>query len=372
MLHYPTLGRNVFAPARREREGRTILFDAPMLSGIWSRLARAKASMFNAAFRLIPLVMPLIGMTAALPAGAQEYPSKLVRIIVPVPPGGIVDNATRAIADRLGVRLGQQVVMDNRPGANGTIGAQVVAQSASDGYTLLSAVDGTMVVSLNPQIFPARSLDTLRDFAPITKLGDAALLLVSHPSVPAKNLAEFIKVARAKPDAFSYGTSGLGSTPHLSGELLNQRAGLRLTHVPYKGGGQALIDAMGGQIPLVFTTVASAQQYVKTGKLTGLGVSSAKRSAALPNTPTFIQGGVPGFDVSAWVGVFAPAKTPRAVVDKLRQEIAAVLTEEPVRASYGTLGIEPVGNTPEQFAQQIRVDLERWARVVKEAKITLE
>ena len=314
----------------------------------------------------------LIAMLAALPAAAQDYPSKVIRIIVPVPPGGIVDNATRPIADRLGLRLGQQIVIDNRPGANGTIGAQLVAQSAPDGHTLLAAVDGTMVVSLNPQIFPGKSPDTLRDFAPITKLGDAALLLVSHPSVPAKNLVEFIKIAKAKPDAFSFGTSGLGSTPHLTGELLNQRAGLRLTHVPYKGGGQALIDALGGQIPLVFTTVASAQHYVKSGKLTGLGVSSAKRSATLPNTPTFIQSGLAGFDVSAWGGVFAPAKTSRAIVDKLRQEIVAVLAEAPVRASYDTLGMEPVGNAPDQFTQQIGADLERWSRVVREAKIRLE
>lgn len=314
----------------------------------------------------------LTAMLAALPAAAQDYPSKVIRIIVPVPPGGIVDNATRPIADRLGARLGQQIVIDNRPGANGTIGAQLVAQAAPDGHTLLASVDGTMVVSLNPQIFPGKSPDTLRDFAPITKLGDAALLLVSHPSVPARNLAEFIKIAKARPDAFSFGTSGLGSTPHLTGELLNQRAGLRLTHIPYKGGGQALIDALGGQIPLVFTTVASAQHYVKSGKLIGLGVSSAKRSATLPNTPTFIQSGLAGFDVSAWVGVFAPAKTSRAIVDKLRQEIVAVLAEAPVRTSYDTLGMEPVGNAPDQFAQQIGADLERWSRVVKEAKIRLE
>ncbi len=321
---------------------------------------------------LCRLLVAFAAMLAPPAASAQEYPSKVIRIIVPVPPGGIVDNATRAISDRLGARLGQQVVLDNRPGANGTIGAQAVAQSAPDGYTLLSAVDGTMVVSLNPQIIVGKPIETVRDFAPVTKLGDAALLLVSHPSVPARNLTEFIKAARARPNAFSYGTSGIGSTPHLSGELLNQRAGLRLTHVPYKGGGQALIDAMGGQIPLVFTTVASAQQYVKSRKLTGLGVSSAKRSAALPDTPTFIESGVPGFDVSAWVGVFAPAKTPRAVIDKLQKEILVVLGEPPVRASYETLGIEPAGNTPDQFAQQIRADLERWARVVKEAKITLE
>lgn len=326
--------------------------------------------------RICPLrfIGPAVLAAALAPvlAGAQDYPSRPVRVVVPVPPAGLVDNATRVITERLGTRLGQNVIIDNRPGANGALGAQIVAQAAPDGYTLLSAVDGTMVVSLNPQIPLKRSVETLRDLIPVTKLGDAALLLVAHPSVPAKNLAEFIRVAKAKGDAYPFGTSGVGSTTHLAGELLGQRTGIRMTHVPYKGGGPALTDVLGGQIPLVFTTVATAQQHVRTGKLTALGVSGAKRSQGLPDTPTFIESGLPGFDVSGWVGVFAPAKTPRAVIERMQKAIAEVLTEPAVRARYDTFGIDPVGNKPEQFAEQIRADLARWARVVKEGNIALE
>ena len=325
--------------------------------------------------RLIPsafIVAALAAGLAPLHGAAQDYPTRPVRVICPVPPAGLVDNATRVITERLNTRLGQNVIIDNRPGANGALGAQIVAQAAPDGYTLLSAVDGTMVVSLNPHIPIKKSVETLRDLIPVTKLGDAALLLVSHPSVPAKNLAEFIKVAKTKGDAYPFGTSGVGSTTHLAGELMGQRTGVRMQHVPYKGGGQALTDVLGGQIPLVFTTVATAQQHVKAGKLTALGVSGAKRSHALPDTPTFIDSGLKGFDVSGWVGVFAPAKTPRAVIDRIQKAIAEVLNEPAVRLRYDTFGIEPVGNTPERFAEQIRADLARWAKVVKDGNIALE
>jgi tripartite-type tricarboxylate transporter receptor subunit TctC len=311
-----------------------------------------------------------LGFAFATVAGAQDYPAKPVRIVVPFAPGGVADNSARAMADRLGSRLGQQVIVENRPGASGNIGTQAVAQAAPDGYTLLLGFDGTMVI--NPHVFPKLPWDTLKDFAPVTKLGDATLIFVAHPSVPAKNLGEFIALAKAKPQKFSYGTSGTGGTPHLAGELLKQRTGIAMEHVPYKGGGQAIIDVVGGQIPLVYTAIATAQQYVKGGRLTGLGVSSAKRSPALPDVPTFIESGLPGFEVNSWVGVLAPAKTPRPIIDKLQREIAAALQEQDVRERYAALGIEPVGNKPEQFAEQIRTDLARWEKVVKEANIRLE
>jgi len=301
---------------------------------------------------------------------AQDYPAKPVRIIVPFSPGGLADNSTRAMSDRLAARLGQQVIVENRPGASGNIGTQAVAQAPPDGYTLLLGFDGTMVI--NPHVFPKLPWDTLKDFAPVTKLGDVTMILVAHPSVPAKNLAEFIALAKAKPQKFSYGTSGTGGTPHLAGELLKQRTGIAMEHVPYKGGGQAIIDVVGGQIPLVFTAIATAQQYVKGGRLTGLGVPSAKRSPALPDVPTFIESGLPGFEVYSWVGILAPVKTPRPIIDKLQKDIAAALREQDVRERYAALGIEPVGNTPEQFGEQIRADLARWEKVVKEANIRLE
>src|SRR5205823_14853934 len=204
-------------------------------------------------------------------------------------------------------------------GASGNIGTQAVAQAAPDGYTLLLGFDGTMVI--NPHVFPKLPFDTLKDFAPVTKLGDATLILVAHPSVPARNLAEFIAHARAHPGSFAYGTSGTGGTPHLAGELLKLRTGIALEHVPSQGGGQAIVDVVGGQIPLVFTAIATAQQYVRTGRLVALGVPSAKRSSALPDVPTFEESGLAGFDVTSWVGIFAPAKTPSAVIERLHKEL---------------------------------------------------
>ncbi len=303
-------------------------------------------------------------------ATAQEYPSKPIRILVPFSPGGVTDNAARVIAETLGSRLGQQVVIDNRPGASGNIGTQMVAQTAPDGYTLLLGFDGTMVI--NPHVFAKLPFDTLRDFAPVTKLGDAALILVAHPSLPAKNLSQFVAFAKRTKGSFPYGTSGTGGTPHLAGELLKQRTGIALEHIPYKGGGQAIIDGISGHIPLVFTAIATAQQYVKAGRLVGLGVPSAARSSALPDVPTFSESGQPGFNVASWVGVLAPVKTPRPVIDKLQREIAAALKNPQVRERYAALGIEPVGNSPDQFTEQIRADLERWEKVVKAANIRLE
>ncbi|HEV3007578.1 MAG TPA: tripartite tricarboxylate transporter substrate binding protein [Burkholderiales bacterium] len=301
-------------------------------------------------------------------AFAQPFPSKPVRIIVPFSPGGVADSSARVISERLAARLGQSVLVENRPGASGNIGTHGVATSPADGYTLLLGFDGTMVV--NPHVYAKLPFDTLRDFAPVTKLGDATLILVAHPSVAAKDLREFLAVAKAQ--NFSYGTAGTGSTPHLAGELLAQRTGIALTHVPYKGGGQAMGDVVGGQIPLVFTAIATAQQFVKAGKLKALGVSSARRSSALPEVPTFIESGLDGFVVDSWVGILAPAKTPPAVVERLQKDIAAVLGEAETRSRYATLGIEPVGNAPEQFTEQIRADLARWERVVRQAGIRIE
>jgi tripartite-type tricarboxylate transporter receptor subunit TctC len=301
-------------------------------------------------------------------AFGQAYPSKPVRIIVPFSPGGVADSSARVISERLGARLGQSVVVENRPGASGNIGTHSVATSAADGHTLVLGFDGTMVI--NPHVYAKLPFDTLRDFAPVTKLGDATLILVAHPSVPAKDLREFLGIAKGR--NFSYGTAGTGSTPHLAGELLAQRTGIELTHVPYKGGGQAMGDVVGGQIFLVYTAIATAQQFVKSGKLKGLAVSSVRRSNALPDVPTFVESGLDGFVVDSWVGILAPAKTPRAIVDRLRSDIAAVLAEPEVRERYATLGIDPVGNTPDQFTDQIRADLARWERVVRQAGIRIE
>jgi tripartite-type tricarboxylate transporter receptor subunit TctC len=311
-----------------------------------------------------------VALCAALPAAAQDWPSKPVRLIVPFSPGGVTDNSARVIADKLGARLGQQVIVDNRPGASGNIGTEAVAKSPPDGYTLVLGFDGTMVI--NPHVFSKLQFDTLRDFAPVTKLGDATLILVAHPSVPVANLPELVAYSKKQPGGLAYGTSGTGGTPHLAGELLVQRSGANLVHVPYKGGGQAIGDVVGGQIPLVYTAIATAQQYVKSGRLKGIAVSSEKRSSALPEVQTFIEGGQPGFVVVSWTGILAPAKTPRPVIERLQKEIAAVLVDPEVRTRYEALGIEPVGNTPDQFAAQIRDDLARWEKVVKQANIKID
>ena len=321
--------------------------------------------MHDAKLRFVPLMAMLL-LAVAGAALAQGYPAKPVRVVVPFSPGGVADSSARVVAERLGARLGQAIVVENRPGASGNLGTAAVATAAADGYTLLLGFDGTMVI--NPHVYSSLPWDTLRDFAPVTKLGDATLILVAHPSVPAQSISEL--VALKKP--FSYGTAGTGSTPHLAGELLAQRTGIALTHVPYKGGGQAMGDVVGGQIPLVFTAVATAQQFVKSGRLKGLGVPAAKRSGSLPEVPTFIESGLEGFVVDSWTGILAPAKTPGEILARLQKEIAAVLGEPDIRSRYATLGIEPVGNTPAQFAEQIRADLARWEKVVRQANIRIE
>jgi tripartite-type tricarboxylate transporter receptor subunit TctC len=319
---------------------------------------------------VVALALAGLAVGAGGPLAAQEFPSRPVRLIVPFAPGGLADTSARAVADRLGVRLGQGVPVENRAGASGNIGMQVVAQSPPDGHTLVLGFDGTVVI--NPHIFAKPGFDSLADFAPVTKLGDATLLLVAHPSVPVRNIRELIALEKSRPGSLSYGTSGTGGTPHMVGELLNQRLGAKFVHVPYKGGGQAVIDVVGGQIPLVFTAVASAQQHVKSGRLVGIGVTSARRSSSLPEVPTLAESGLPDFVVDSWVGVLAPARTPRPVVDRLHRELVEVLKEPDVRSRYSTLGIEPVGNTPDQFAAQIRADLARWEKVVRTAGIKVD
>ncbi len=316
------------------------------------------------------LLLSSLLFAIATPVAAQTWPERTVRIVVPFSPGGIADTSARTIAEKLGARLGQSVVIENKPGAAGNIGAEMVAKSTPDGYTLLLGYDGTIVV--NPHVHAKTGFDVLRDFAPVTKLGDAGVIVVAHPSVPAKDLRELIALAKAKLGSLSYGSAGTGSSAHLACELLSQRTGTDLVHVPYKGGGQAIADAVSGQIPLACTAVAGANQFMKTGRLKGLGLSSAKRASGAPDVPTFIESGLPGFVVDSWVGILAPAKTPRPIVDRLYAEITALLQTPEVRERYAVLGIEQVGNSPEEFGAQIRADLERWGPVVKKANIRID
>ncbi len=314
----------------------------------------------------------LVLITAALcgPASAQDYPVKPVRIIVPFAPGGITDNSVRSIADKLTARLGQQVVVENRPGAAGNIGTAAVAQAQPDGYTLVLGYDGTFAI--NPHVYPKMPFDGFRDFAPIGRLGDATLILVAHASANIRTLADLVALAKQKPGVLSFGSAGTATTGHVAMELLCQQLGLNIVHVPYKGGGPALLDAVAGQIPLVSTYIAGAAQYVKQGRVVALGVSSGKRDPALPDVPTFNEGGASGYAVTSWLGLLAPAKTPRAIIDRLNRDIDLVMKETEVRERYATLGIVPSPNSPEAFAELIRADYERWGKVVKQAGIKLE
>ena len=308
---------------------------------------------------------------AARPALAQAaYPAKPIRLIVPFTPGGVTDTSGRLIAEQLSKRLGQQVVVDNKPGASGNIGTQGVATAEPDGYTLLLGFDGTLVI--NPHVFPKVGFDTAKDFAPVGKIGDAILILVAYPGLPAKSLKEVIALSKSQAGGLSYGTSGTGGTPHIAGELLKQRTGANLTHIPYKGGGQAMTDVLGGNIPLVYTAVAGAVQHVKSGKLHPVAVSSAQRASSLPDVPTFIENGVADFDINSWVGLLAPAKTPKLIVDKLNTELNAVLNDPLVRERLSILGISASPGSADKFGQEIHRDLVRYGAVVKAANIKVE
>lgn len=311
----------------------------------------------------------LLAGLGATPAQAQDFPSKPIRLVVPFTPGGVTDTGARVVAERLGARLGQQVVVDNRPGASGNIGTQAVAGAAPDGHTLVLGFDGTLVI--NPHVFAKVPFDTLRDFVPISKIGDTALVIVTHPSVPAKTLPELIAYSKSLGGGLSYGSSGTGGTPHIAAEMLKVKTGAKFVHVPYKGGGQALTDVVGGQLPMLYTAVAGALPFIERGQVRAIAISSAQRLASLPEVPTVAET-VPGFEVSSWIGLLAPAKTPKPIVERIQRELHAVVNEPAVRERLAKLGISAVGSTPAEFTQQIQADLKKYAQVVKEAGIKIE
>jgi tripartite-type tricarboxylate transporter receptor subunit TctC len=303
-------------------------------------------------------------------SASAEYPEKPIRLIVPFAPGGVTDTSGRLIAEALGKRLGQSIVVENKAGASGNIGTQQAASSPADGYTLLLGFDGTLVI--NPHVFPNFPIDVMTDLAPVGMIGDATIILVAHPSFPAKSVQELIAYSKKQPNGVPFGTSGVGGTPHIAGELLKIRTGANLTHIPYKGGGPAMTDALGGNIPLVYTAIAGAVQHVKTGRLVGIAISSAARSPSLPDVPTFIESGVPDFDISAWVAILAPAKTPRPIVDRLNRELNAVLSDPIVVEKLAGLGIVAMPGTPQALSDRMRADLAKYGQVVKAAGIKAE
>lgn len=308
---------------------------------------------------------------AARTAWAATYPTRPVQLVVPHAPAGFVDIVGRLFTEPISAGLGQPVVVDNKPGAAGNIGTAFVAKSAPDGHTLLLGFDGTLVI--NPLIYASTGFQTLRDFTPVIKLVEAGLVLVAHPGGAARNLRELIALRKnASGPPLAFATSGTGSTPHIAGELLARQSGVRLEHVPYRGGGPAMADVVAGHVPLAITTVATASAYLKGGRVIALGVTSAKRSSALPDVPTFQESGVSGFAVNSWVGVFAPAMTPRDVVARLQKEFFMALSRPEMREKLQQLGLDAAGSNPQEFSRQIQADLERYARITKEAKITVD
>ena len=303
-------------------------------------------------------------------ASAQTYPSKPVRLVLPYPPGGGTDTIGRPLAQKMTEGLGQQVIVENRGGAGGNIGMEAVARSAPDGYTIVMAL--TAQLAVNPALFQKVPYDPVKDYAPITLLGSGGYVLVVHPSLPVKSVKELIAFAKSRPGQIAYSSSGNGSGGHLAAELLNGMAGIRLLHVPYKGGGAALMDLIAGQVQVLFTTQLAGWPHVQSGRIRALASSTAKRPASLPDLPTIAEAGVPGFDAGVWYGMLAPAGTPREIVMRLNSEFVRVLNLPDYRALLVNNTIEPIGSSPEELARYTRSELVKWAKVVKEGKLQVD
>lgn len=316
-------------------------------------------------------VCGLISICAAVlagNAGAQTYPTRTVRLIDGFSPGGSTDIVGRLIAQKLSDSFGQPVVVENRPGASGIVATEMVAKSAPDGHVALIV---PLTFSVNPSLYKL-PYDPVKDLAPVTLVASAPLMLVVHPSVPAKSVAEFIAYAKANPGALHFGSGGVGSTPHLAGEMLKSMAGIQATHVPYKGGGPALADLAGGQIQFMLENIPSTAPYVSSGKLRALAVTDLKRSPVLPDVPSLDESGLKGYQIVGWNGLFLPGGTPPAIVDKLHAEVAKALAQPDVKERLAKMGFDGVGDTPQHFAAFVHAEIAKWAKVVKDAGIKVE
>ena len=314
--------------------------------------------------RLVLLLAPPIALAATpLAAIAQDFPARPVRVIVPFSPGGAVDGPMRLIAQELGKKWGQQVVVENKPGAGATIGAEIVAKAAPDGYTLLLA---SQTNAISATLYPKLPFDAIEDFAAITLIGREPGVLVVHPSLPVKSLPEFIAYVKARPNQVDYASSGNGSGQHLFMAMLASMTGMQLSHVPYKGSGQATTDLVGGQVMASIPGTAGMVGHIKAGKLRPLAVTGSSRSPQLPDVPTVAEQGVAGYQAYVWMGLLAPKGTPQAIVDKIYRDVKDVLATNEVKSYMATAGIEIVGSTPAEFAAFFRAERAQWARIVKQ------
>jgi tripartite-type tricarboxylate transporter receptor subunit TctC len=318
--------------------------------------------------KLLQSVFAALLVAIAGPVLAQ-YPGKAVRIIVPYPPGGTSDILARLSAARLTESMGQPFLVENRPGASGTIGSQAVAKSAPDGYTLvLGTISSHGIVSA----VSTTPYDPVKDFAPVTVIGSTPNVITVHPDLPAKNFAELLKLARAKPGKLNFGSTSPGGSPHMSAELLKMMAGVDMVHVPYKGAGPMLIDLIGGQIQVGFDNLPSSMVHIKSGKVRAVAVTTAKRWPGTPDVPTVAESGVPGYEVSGWFGLLAPAGTPKPVIDALYKAASAMLKQPDVQKQMLELGAEPGGNAPDAFAKQVAGEVEKWKKVVAATGVKVE
>ncbi len=312
----------------------------------------------------------LVTLAGTLPVCAQEYPHKPLRLIVPFAPGGGNDTVARAIAQSAGASLGQPVVVDNRPGAGGMLGAQLAAKSPPDGYTLFLGGVGSHAV--NPSLHARLPYDPVKDFAPITLIASAPSVLVVHPSLPARTLAEFTALAKTSPGRINYASNGNGSSAQLAAVLYESMAGVRMVHVPYKGLAPALVDLLAGEVQAMFSSVVAIVPNIKAGRLRALAVTGKRRAALLPEVPTLDESGVPGYEAGSWYGILAPAGTPQAIVVKLHEAIARALAQPEVRERLVSEGAEVIGSTPEAFAAHITAELARMGKLIRDAGIRME
>lgn len=318
---------------------------------------------------LFAFAVAVAAMPAA-PALAQGFPSKPMRLILPYPPGGGSDTIARPFARKMAENTGQQVVVDNRGGAGGNIGMETAARSAPDGYTFVMGL--TAQLAVNPGLYPKLPYDPIRDFAPVTLLANGAYLLVAHPSLPAGTMRDVIAIGKKRPNEILYASSGNGSGAHLATELLNTMTGIKLKHVPYKGGGPALVDTISGQTQLLFATPIASAGHIEAGRLRAIAVSTTKRVSSMPNVPTVAESGVPGYDSGVWYGMLAPKGTPREIINRLNEEFRKVLADAGIRSFLTKSGVDPEGGTPEELGKYMRSELAKWTKVIKTANITVD
>ena len=311
-------------------------------------------------------ILAVIAMTFMCgTAQAQAYPSRPIRYIVPFAPGGTTDILGRIVAQRLQEAWGQPVLVENRPGAGGAVGAEMTAKSPPDGYTIMGGTISTHAI--NASVYAKLSYDPIKDFEPVTLLATQPNMLVVHPSLPANNVAELVKLLKANPGKYSYSTSGNGTSAHLSGELFKSMTGTNIQHVPYKGSPQAIADAVSGQVSMSFDNISTAYPQAKAGKLRAIAVTTAQRSGLAPDVPTFAESGLPGYELGSWHGVFAPAGTPKDIIAKLNAEIVRGIQSAETRQRLLALGVDAAGTSVESFAAFVRAEVPKWARVVKES-----